>query len=142
MSMNPTAVVPNLQAFGFGDKHNKLGRIELLEEKVALLLKASEYGSDATNAADTALSLQIERAKTLLMAEIEEVYQELAKIRTWKERLMLDHPELSPAIEPATTTHRGRMRRPTRMSDPPPSAPPRPGEKWKQTFNYPRGGEN
>ena len=53
MSMNPTAVVPKLQAFGFGDKHDKLGRIVALEEKaeiltgkVGLLMRASERESE------------------------------------------------------------------------------------------------
>jgi hypothetical protein len=142
MSMNPTAVVPNLQAFGFGDKHNKLGRIESLEEKVDLLLKASEYTSNALDSTDVALTLQIENAKTLIMAELKGVAQDLAMIRAWKERLMMDHPELRSTTEPATTTRRSRMRRPTKMSDPPPSAPPRPGEEWKQTFNYPRRDAN
>jgi hypothetical protein len=177
--MNPTAVVPNLQAFGFGDKHDKLGRIVALEEKVGLLMKASNQESEAmadklgrivtleenvgilteearklrvrTNILfdnsdmfindmsdmDNALTVQIDHAKKEIMAEIKGVAQDLAKIRAWKESLMTDHPELRSTMEPASTTR--RMRRPTKMSDPPPSAPPRPGEKWKQTFNYPRG---
>jgi hypothetical protein len=138
--MNPTAVVPNLQAFGFGGKHNKLERIELLEDKVHLLLNATEYMSNALDAQDVALVNQIVNAKKLLMDEIKGVAQDLAMIRAWKERLMQEHPELRSTTEPAQTTR--RMRRPNKMSDPPPSAPPRPGEEWKSTFNYPRGEEN
>jgi hypothetical protein len=166
--MNPTAVVPNLQAFGFGDKHDKLGRIVALEEKVGLLMRASEresedidnklarielleervhilikhcdYEAKGVEAMDTTLTTRIEQTKTLIMAELKGVAQDLAKIRAWKERLMMDHPELKSTTEPASTTR--RMRRPNKMSDPPPSAPPRPGEEWKQTFNYPRRAEN
>ena len=127
--MNPTAVVPNLQGFGFGDKHNKLERIELLEDKVDLLLKASEYTSNALDAADVALTMQIENAKKLLLAELTGVKQELANIKTWKQRLLEKHPELKITLEPAATTHRGKMRRPTNMSDPSPSVQPRSGFK-------------
>ena len=175
ISMNPTAVVPNLQAFGFGGKHDKLRRIvaleekaELLTEKVGLLMRASERGSEDIDnklarielleervsilikfcdkesrdvqAMDQNLTGQIEHAKEFMMAEIKGVALDLAKIRAWKERLMLDHPELKSTTEPSTTFR--NMKRPTKMSDPPPSAPPRPGEEWKQTFNYPRRAEN
>jgi hypothetical protein len=125
--MNPTAIVPNLQAFGFGGKHNKLERIELLEDKVRLLLEATDYMSKALDAQDVALVTQIVNAKKLLMDEIKGVAKDLAMIRAWKERLMQEHPELRTTTEPAPTTR--RMRRPTRISDPPPSAPPRKGEE-------------
>jgi len=128
--------VPNLQAFGFGGKHNKLERIELLEDRVRLLLDATEYMSKALDAQDVALVTQIVNAKNFLMDEIQVVAQDLAMIRAWKERLMQEHPELRSTTEPAQSTR--RMRRPNKMSDPPPSAPPRPGEEWKTTFNYPR----
>jgi hypothetical protein len=134
--MNPTAVVPNLQAFGFGSKHNKLKRIETLEERVDFLFKASEYMSETLSAQDVSLSMQIVNATKPLREQIETMAEELAMIRAWKERLMQEHPELRSTTEPAQTTR--RMRRPTKMSDPPPSAPPRPGEEWKSTFNYPR----
>ena len=122
------------------DIDNKVARIELLEERVSILIKFCDKESRDVEAMDQNLTGQIEHAKEFMMAEIKGVALDLAKIRAWKERLMLDHPELKSTTEPSMTFR--KMRRPTKMSDPPPSAPPRPGEEWKQTFNYPRRAEN
>lgn len=124
--MNPS-VGAGMPRITFDHKHHKLERIEALEERVALLLTASEVQEDALTAADIALTVQTENVKKLLMMEIKELETSLSAlahqvkyVTSWTDQFQSKFPQfrLEPMdpyppriIEPASTTRKPRRRR-------------------------------
>lgn len=106
--MNPS-VGAGMPRITFDHKHHKLERIEALEERVALLLTASEAQDDALRNADVALTVQTENVKKLLMMEIKGVAQDLAMMKAWKDQLLVDHPELRTS-KGSSRKHRSKSR--------------------------------